>query len=100
VKLLNLMDINDFEISASQCPTHYCRTINGDVLNVVVQKNVRLSEVFCFATWVTVSGTFGPRQHSSPSDQARQISHHMQAAAVGEESVSWLLNWLVGWLVR
>jgi hypothetical protein len=43
VKLLNLLHINDFEISAQQCPTHYSPMGNGDVLDIV-HKNVRLSE--------------------------------------------------------
>jgi hypothetical protein len=43
-KLLNILQINEFEISASQYPTHYSPTGNGDVLDIVVYKNVRLSE--------------------------------------------------------
>jgi hypothetical protein len=45
VKLLNLLHINEFEISAPQCPTHYSSVGNGDVLSIVVHKNVWLSEV-------------------------------------------------------
>jgi hypothetical protein len=45
IKLLNLLHINKFEISAPQCPTHYSPAGNGDVLDVVVHKNVQLSEV-------------------------------------------------------
>jgi hypothetical protein len=45
VKLLNLLLINEFEISAPQCPTRYSPAGNGDVLDIVVHKNVRLSEV-------------------------------------------------------
>jgi exonuclease III len=45
VKLLNLLHINEFEISAPQCFTHYSPTRNGDVLDIVVHKNVRLPEV-------------------------------------------------------
>jgi hypothetical protein len=45
VKLLNLLHINEFEISAPQCPTHYFPAGNGDVLDIVVYKNVQLSEV-------------------------------------------------------
>jgi hypothetical protein len=44
-KLLNLLHINDFKISAQQCPTHYSPAGNGDVLDIVVHKNVRLSVV-------------------------------------------------------
>jgi hypothetical protein len=44
-KLLNLPHINEFEISALQCPTDYSPAGNGDVLNTVVHKNVWLSEL-------------------------------------------------------
>jgi hypothetical protein len=37
--------MNEFEISAPQYPTHYSPAENGDVLDIVVHKNVRLSEV-------------------------------------------------------
>jgi hypothetical protein len=43
--LLNLLHIKEFEISASQCPTDYSPAGNGDVLDIVVHKNVQLSEV-------------------------------------------------------
>jgi hypothetical protein len=39
-KVLNLLHINEFEISALQCPTHYSPAANDDVLNIVVHKNV------------------------------------------------------------
>jgi hypothetical protein len=42
---MNLLHINECEISASQYPTHYSPTVDGDVLDIVVHKNVRLSEV-------------------------------------------------------
>jgi hypothetical protein len=35
-KLLDLFDVNEFEISAPQCPSHYCPTGNGDILDIVV----------------------------------------------------------------
>jgi hypothetical protein len=44
VKLLNLLHIIEFEISAPQYPTHYSPMGNGDMLDIV-HKNVRLSEV-------------------------------------------------------
>jgi hypothetical protein len=44
-KLLELLDMNEFEISAPQCPTHYSHAGNGDVLDIVVHKNIRVSEV-------------------------------------------------------
>jgi len=45
VRLLDLQDNDDFQISAPQCPTHYTPHGNGDVLDVVVHRNVRLSDV-------------------------------------------------------
>jgi endonuclease/exonuclease/phosphatase (EEP) superfamily protein YafD len=44
-KLLELFDVNEFEISAPQCPTHYSHAGNGDVLDIVVHQNIRLSDV-------------------------------------------------------
>jgi hypothetical protein len=44
-KLLDLLHINEFEISGPQCSTHYCHGTNGDWLDIVVHKNVRLSGV-------------------------------------------------------
>jgi hypothetical protein len=44
-KLLDLFDTSDFEISAPQCPTHYSPARNGDLLDIVVHQNVRLSLV-------------------------------------------------------
>jgi hypothetical protein len=44
-KLLNLLHTNEFGGPAPQCPTHYSRVGNGDVLDTVVHKNVQLSEV-------------------------------------------------------
>jgi hypothetical protein len=35
-KLVDLFDVNEFEISAPQCPTHYSHAGNGDVLDIVV----------------------------------------------------------------
>jgi hypothetical protein len=43
--LLQFLDRNYFEISAPQCPTHYYLAGNGDVLDIVVHKNIRLSNV-------------------------------------------------------
>jgi endonuclease/exonuclease/phosphatase family metal-dependent hydrolase len=44
-KLLQLFDASDFEISAPQCPTHYSPVGSGGVLDIVVHKNIRLSNV-------------------------------------------------------
>jgi hypothetical protein len=42
-KIMDLFDMNEFKISASQCPTHYSLVGNGDVLDVVIHKNIRVS---------------------------------------------------------
>jgi hypothetical protein len=42
-KLLQLFGASDFKISAPQCPIHYSPSGNGDVLDIVVCKNIRLS---------------------------------------------------------
>jgi hypothetical protein len=44
-KLLQLFDVSDFEIPEPQCPTHYSLVGNGDVLDTVVHKNIRLPNV-------------------------------------------------------
>jgi hypothetical protein len=44
-KFLDLFDMNDFEISATQCPTHYSHAGNNDVLEIMVHKNIRVSDV-------------------------------------------------------
>jgi endonuclease/exonuclease/phosphatase (EEP) superfamily protein YafD len=45
LKLLDLFVNCNFEISASQHPTHFVPDGRGDVLDIVVHKDVRLSEV-------------------------------------------------------
>jgi hypothetical protein len=42
---VDLFDVNEFEISAPQHPTHYSAAGNGDVLDIVVHKNIRVSDV-------------------------------------------------------
>jgi hypothetical protein len=44
-KPLHLFDINQFKISAPQCPTDYSTAGNGDVLDIVVHQNTRMSDV-------------------------------------------------------
>jgi hypothetical protein len=41
-KLLSLFYLDDFEIPAPQCPTHYSPAGNGDVLDIVVLRNIKL----------------------------------------------------------
>jgi hypothetical protein len=42
MKWLDLLHLNEFEISAPQCPTYYSFAGNGDMLNIFVHKNVQL----------------------------------------------------------
>jgi hypothetical protein len=42
---LKLFDVNEFEISAPQYPTHYSPAGNGDMLDTVVHQNIRVSDV-------------------------------------------------------
>jgi hypothetical protein len=44
-KLMALFDLSDFKISPPQCPTHYSPAGNGDVLDIVVRQNIRVSDV-------------------------------------------------------
>jgi hypothetical protein len=44
-RLLQLFDANDFEISAPQCPNLYPPVRNEDVLDIMMHKNIRLSNV-------------------------------------------------------
>jgi hypothetical protein len=44
-KLLQLFDTSDFKISAPKYPTYYSPMGNGDVLDIVVHKNIILSLV-------------------------------------------------------
>jgi hypothetical protein len=41
-EFLELFHKNEFQISGPQCPTHYCPEGNGDVLDIVVYKNIAL----------------------------------------------------------
>jgi hypothetical protein len=40
LKFLNLFDLDDFEISTPQCPAHYSPAGNGDVMDIVVHRNI------------------------------------------------------------
>jgi hypothetical protein len=44
-KLLELFDVSQFEISAPQCPTHYSPAGIGDMLDIVVRQNIRVSDI-------------------------------------------------------
>jgi hypothetical protein len=40
-----LFDLSEFEISAPQCPDHYSPAGNGDVLDIVIHQNIRVSDI-------------------------------------------------------
>jgi hypothetical protein len=44
-EIVRLFDSSQFEISAPQCPSHYSPAGNGDMLDIVVHQNIRVSEV-------------------------------------------------------
>jgi endonuclease/exonuclease/phosphatase family metal-dependent hydrolase len=44
-KLMALFELSEFEISAPQYPTHYSPAGNCDVLDIVVHKNISVSDV-------------------------------------------------------
>jgi hypothetical protein len=44
-KVLQLFHVNQFEISALKCPTHYSPAGIGDVLDIVVHHNISVSDV-------------------------------------------------------
>jgi endonuclease/exonuclease/phosphatase family metal-dependent hydrolase len=44
-KLMALFELSEFEISARQFPIHYSPAGNGDVLDIVVHQNMRVSDV-------------------------------------------------------
>jgi hypothetical protein len=47
-EILGLFNKNEFKISAPQCPTHYSPAENGDILDIVIHQNIRLSDVTVF----------------------------------------------------
>jgi hypothetical protein len=54
-KLLHLFDVNQFEMSAPQGPTHYSPTGNGDLLDIVVLQNIRTSDVIVSIFWTQIT---------------------------------------------
>jgi endonuclease/exonuclease/phosphatase family metal-dependent hydrolase len=44
-ELLELFHKSEFEISTPQCPTHYSPAGNGDIRDIVVHQNFRMSDV-------------------------------------------------------
>jgi hypothetical protein len=44
-KLLHWFDVNQYQISAPQCPAHYSPARNGDVVGIMVHQNIRVSDV-------------------------------------------------------
>jgi hypothetical protein len=43
--------MNEIEISATQCPMQYSHAGNGDVLDIVVHNNIRVSGVIVQITY-------------------------------------------------
>jgi hypothetical protein len=53
-KLMALFDVNEFEISSSQCPTHYSSAGNGDVIDIVVHQNISV-RCHCLIFWTQIT---------------------------------------------
>jgi hypothetical protein len=54
-KLLNLLHINEFEISAPQCLTHYSLAGGRDVLDIFVHKNVHCQKSLSLTFWTQIT---------------------------------------------
>jgi hypothetical protein len=48
-KLTALLELSKFGISAPQCRTHYSSAANSDVLDIMIHKNIRVSDVIVSA---------------------------------------------------
>jgi hypothetical protein len=64
LKLLEVFVSSNFEISVPQCVTHYMSEGRGDILDIVVHQNVRLSEVI--VTHSRLGSSTNNVQHSGP----------------------------------
>jgi hypothetical protein len=51
-KLMALFDLTEFEISAPKCPTHYSLAGDGDVLNIMIHQNIRVTDVLSLIFWI------------------------------------------------
>jgi hypothetical protein len=51
-KQLGLLDINAVGISALECPTHYSRAINCDMLDIVVHQNINCQISLFLTSWI------------------------------------------------
>jgi hypothetical protein len=54
-KLMALFDFSEFQISTPQYPTHYSPAGNGDVLDIVVHQNIRVSDVIVSDFWTQIT---------------------------------------------
>jgi hypothetical protein len=82
-KLLQLYDTSDLEISAPQCPTHYSLVGNGYVLDIVVHKNIRLSDVT--VSEILDSGHLPIILHILDHVRTKQISNHLKNLQIGSD---------------
>jgi hypothetical protein len=52
-EILQLFESDKFEISVPQCPTQFSPVGNGDMLDIVVHRNIRLSNVIFSGIFVS-----------------------------------------------
>jgi hypothetical protein len=57
-KLMALFDLSEFDISAKQCHTHYSPAGNGDVLDIVIHQNIRVSDIIVSDIWTHCQITY------------------------------------------
>jgi hypothetical protein len=75
---LQLFDVDDFEISGPQFPTHYSPAEYGDVLDIVVHQNDTLSHVH-------VSDILDPLVHHMLDQNCRS---HLKDSQIGNSSTN------------
>jgi hypothetical protein len=100
--LLTYPRINEFEISAPDFPTHYSPAGNGDVLDIHVHKNIRMSEftvsdILDSENLPIVSHTLDrvrTRNLTNPMDKLTDWEWFQRLAS---EWISLRISWTVWW---
>jgi hypothetical protein len=70
--LLQLFDANGFEISATQCPTHYSPAGNGDVLDIVV--HMSMSDILDSTCWIMSQQILKPLEKSTDWERFQSLA--------------------------
>jgi hypothetical protein len=108
LKLLDLFVISNFEISAPQHPTHFVSDGTGDVLDIVVNKGIRFSEVrvldvmdsnhlqimFCILDHVKAREIFDPVQKFIDWERFKSLASALGSPRIEIESCTKLIKQL------